>query len=279
VIRGLNENVCFLRAVCDHPRFLAGELTTEFIPDEYPDGFNGITLNQEQEQELFATAVYMQGVLDERGRTVGETDSGQMSAAAWSALLNEQDGEGQEYFCGYLGATPDEMKEVVAFTGMGEDAMFFFNPDESKEDAEPLVLNTDNGWDPSEALMEFQTGDESAVRVQYVRRLPEGFRLKYLGNTFDVVVRSRKANELSRHMIPKVALDTSSMVIAPMPGLLVSIAVEVGDAVEAGQEICVIEAMKMQNVLRAEKKGVVKEILVAAGGNLAVDELIVQFEG
>jgi propionyl-CoA carboxylase alpha chain len=98
------------------------------------------------------------------------------------------------------------------------------------------------------------------------------------GATLDVLVRSPREHELSQHMIPKVSADMSQYLLSPMPGVLVSVAVKVGEAVFAGQDLCIVEAMKMQNNLQSPKKAVIKAIHAKAGSTLAVDEQIIEFE-
>ena len=98
------------------------------------------------------------------------------------------------------------------------------------------------------------------------------------GTEYDVSILTPREAELSQYMIPKEEIDLSKSLLSPMPGALVSVAVEVGDEVEPGQELAVVEAMKMQNVLRAEQKGKVKGIVASAGSSLDVDQLILEFE-
>jgi propionyl-CoA carboxylase alpha chain len=114
-----------------------------------------------------------------------------------------------------------------------------------------------------------------AVKVDAVGA---GFRLRYRGADLRVHVRSLRAAELSAHMIERTPPDTSKMLLCPMPGLVVSIAVAVGDQVQEGQALCTVEAMKMENVLRAERGGVVSRLNAAPGASLAVDEVIMEFE-
>ncbi|POM59217.1 Acetyl-CoA carboxylase, biotin carboxylase subunit, partial [Phytophthora palmivora] len=113
---------------------------------------------------------------------------------------------------------------------------------------------------------------------QMLQTLPEGFRLQFHGAVHDVVVRNELEAAYGKHMQPKPEVDTSNLLLCPMPGMLVSVAVEVGQQVELGQELAVVEAMKMQNVLRSEKRGVIKSIARAAGDSLKVDEIILEYE-
>jgi propionyl-CoA carboxylase alpha chain len=105
-----------------------------------------------------------------------------------------------------------------------------------------------------------------------------GFRMRYRGADLKVFVRSVRAAQLAVHMIEKTPPDTSKLLLCPMPGLIVSIAVEVGQEVQEGQALCTVEAMKMENVLRAERRGIVAKLNAAAGASLAVDEVIMEFE-
>ena len=116
------------------------------------------------------------------------------------------------------------------------------------------------------------------LRVQLVARLPGGFRLQLAGATQDVYVRTPATHALARHMLPKRVRDFSRVLVSPMPGVLVSLIVKPGDTVEEGQEVAVVEAMKMQNVLRAPKRGRVKAAHAKPGDTLAVDQTIVEFE-
>ncbi|KAI9919174.1 hypothetical protein PsorP6_011832 [Peronosclerospora sorghi] len=113
---------------------------------------------------------------------------------------------------------------------------------------------------------------------QLLQTLPEGFKLQFHGAVHDVVVRNDLEAAYCKHMKPKPKIDSSGLLLCPMPGMLVSVAVEVGQQVEVGQELAVVEAMKMQNVLRSEKRGVIKNIARAAGDSLKVDETIIEFE-
>ena len=108
-------------------------------------------------------------------------------------------------------------------------------------------------------------------------KIPCGFRVWHRGVTFDIQVRNPRAAELAKHMPVKIAPDTSNLLLCPMPGVVVSVLVEEGQTVEDGQALAVVEAMKMENTLRAESKCVVKKINAAAGDNLAVDEVIMEF--
>ena len=130
-------------------------------------------------------------------------------------------------------------------------------------------------WVPGVPLAVMEVDLEALVIK--VERIPSGFRMRHRGADLKVLVRTPRRFELSRHMIEKVAPDTSNLLLCPMPGLLVSLAVNEGDEVQEGQALCTVEAMKMENVLRAERKAVVKKINAEAGQSLAVDDVIMEF--
>jgi propionyl-CoA carboxylase alpha chain len=119
--------------------------------------------------------------------------------------------------------------------------------------------------------------DVSDEFVQFLGRTPEGYKLRYLGSEQEVIVRTPREHQLSRHMLKPEKKDFSKYLLCPMPGTLISCSVKEGQSVEAGQQLVVVEAMKMQNVLRAERGGVVKSVKKTVGQSLKVDEVIVEF--
>lgn len=124
-----------------------------------------------------------------------------------------------------------------------------------------------------------EEGDKYEDRVvQYLGRTSEGYVIRYLGSEQNVIVRSLDEHRLSAHMLAPEVKDFSKFLLCPMPGTLISVSVHDGQRVEAGQQLAVVEAMKMQNVLRAERAGVVKHVKKAAGSPLKVDEVIIEFE-
>lgn len=120
-------------------------------------------------------------------------------------------------------------------------------------------------------------GKEVPELVQYLGRTPEGYLLRYLGSEQEVIVRTPREHQLAHHMLAPEKKDFSKFLLCPMPGTLISSSVHEGQKVEAGQQLVVVEAMKMQNVLRAERAGVVKTIKKSVGQPLKVDEVIIEF--
>ncbi|MFT6451617.1 MAG: propionyl-CoA carboxylase alpha chain, partial [Halocynthiibacter sp.] len=144
----------------------------------------------------------------------------------------------------------------------------------SFEDGTALRVASD--WVPGDQLAILDV--DGAPLVLKIGKLPNGFRVRSRGADLKVFVRTPRQHELALLMPEKLPPDTSKLLLCPMPGLVVKLEVEVGDEVQEGQALCTIEAMKMENILRAEKKSIVSKINAAAGDSLAVDEVIMEFE-
>jgi propionyl-CoA carboxylase alpha chain len=142
--------------------------------------------------------------------------------------------------------------------------------------ADGAALRVESDWQPGQPLARVSVGD--GARVMKVGKVPNGFRLRLRGADLKVQVRTPRQAELARLMPEKAPPDTSRYLLCPMPGLVVSVAVEPGDEVQEGQALCTVEAMKMENILRAEKKAVVKAVNARAGQSMAVDDVILEFE-
>eukprot|EP00750_Incisomonas_marina_P029119 INCI705.2.p2 GENE.INCI705.2~~INCI705.2.p2 ORF type:complete len:741 (-),score=155.57 INCI705.2:2970-5192(-) len=251
VIRGLNDNICFLRALYEHPDFVAGRLTTDFLDNEYKNGFHGIELTELRQRELAGVAATM----------VLSKTRGDVSAIDPQVL--------------YCGVTDDTMQKVHVAPNGSNGVLLTFS-DESTMELNDVAFQAHNSL--FEAIASNDKGAVGPLVSQFLDMLDNGVKLKFLGNTYNLSVRTEKQQQYSKFMIPKVPVDTSKFCMTPMPGTLISLSVNVGDTVESGQEIAVVEAMKMQNILRAEKKGTVKAILADAGAVLSLDEVIVEFD-
>jgi len=260
VIRGVQHNVAFCRALCNHKKFRAGDLSTDFIGDEYPDGFRAPDLSGDRQRQLISAALCMHATIERPSSGVVEMVCGVGSQGS-QVLTTPRETVRCDFdrntFTFVESNTTVDMSDV-RWAG-AHVPLFHAKTTESHEAHEA----------------------ESAahpVTFQYVQRLNQGLRLQDGGTTYDVAVLSPLEHELSAFMIPKEMLDMSKSLMSPMPGSLVSVSVEVGQSVEDGQELAVVEAMKMQNILRAEAKGVVKEVVASVGDNLQVDQLILEFE-
>ncbi|MEL7460655.1 MAG: acetyl/propionyl/methylcrotonyl-CoA carboxylase subunit alpha [Pseudomonadota bacterium] len=251
-VEGIGHNLPFLSAVMDHPKFISGNMTTAFIEEEYPDGFQGVTLEEDALKRVAAAAVAMFRVAEiRRTRVSGRMDNHERKVGTvWNVVLGQ--------------ATYD----VVIDPRPGGATVEF-------EDGTELDVEGD--WTPGDTLATMLVGD--APLTLKVDKITSGLRLRTRGAALDVYIRTPRQAELARLMPEKVAPDMSKYLLCPMPGLVVKIDVAEGDEVQEGQALATVEAMKMENILRAEKKGVVKSIKAEAGASLAVDDVIMEFEG
>jgi propionyl-CoA carboxylase alpha chain len=253
VIDGIRHNIPFLAALMAHPRWRAGKLSTGFIAEEFPDGFTTIAPEGERAQVLASVAAAVDHVLGERKRQI----SGQMNGRSVTR-------ENQRAV--WLGASEYRLEVKrengtieVRFPGKGKDARRHLQSD----------------WKPGDVLWRGTINSEPAA-VQ-VRTLPNGFALAYRGVEAKAFVYTESEAGYARLMPAKKVADTGKQVLCPMPGLVVSIAVKEGQEVKAGETVAVVEAMKMENVLRAEIDGTVKKINAKPGDSLAVDAVILEF--
>ncbi|MFT7594407.1 MAG: propionyl-CoA carboxylase alpha chain [Paracoccaceae bacterium] len=250
-LEGIGHNLPFLSAVMDHPVFIAGEMTTAFIEEQFPDGFQGVELPEGDLRGFAARAGAMHRVADIRRTRV----SGRMD--------NHERHVGDDW--------------VVTLQGMRFDVTIAADHGGSTVSfADGSSLRVSSDWTPGDQLATLDV--DGQMLVLKVGKISGGFRIRSRGADLKVHVRSHRQAELADLMLEKVAPDTSKLLLCPMPGLIVKVAVEVGEEVQDGQALCTIEAMKMENILRAERKGVVAKINAAAGDSLAVDQVIMEFE-
>jgi propionyl-CoA carboxylase alpha chain len=250
-LEGIGHNLPFLAAVMDHSKFTSGDMTTAFIAEEYPDGFQGVELNEAELRRIAASAAAMNRVAEIRRTKI----SGRMD--------NHERRVGDNWVVSLQG---EKFAVSVAADADGSTVTF--------EDGASLRVEGD--WTPGMMLADMTV--DGAPLVMKVGKITGGFRIRNRGADLQVHVRSQRQAELALHMIEKLPPDTSKMLLCPMPGLIVKVDVEVGQEVQEGQALCTVEAMKMENILRAERKGVVSKINAAAGDSLAVDDIIMEFE-
>jgi propionyl-CoA carboxylase alpha chain len=235
----------------DHPKFIAGDMTTAFIAEEYPDGFSGVDLPELELRRIAASCAAMHRVAEiRRTRVSGRMDNHERKVGAdWNVRL--------------AGETYDVTIDAVP----GGATVHF---------AEGSALHVTGNWTPGDQLATMTVDD--APLVLKVGKISGGFRIRTRGADLAVHVRTPRQAELARRMPEKLPPDTSKMLLCPMPGLVVKLNVSEGDEVQEGQALCTIEAMKMENILRAERKGMVSKINAAEGDSLAVDDVIMEFE-
>jgi propionyl-CoA carboxylase alpha chain len=250
-VEGIGHNLPFLSAVMDHPKFISGDMTTAFIAEEYPDGFDGVTLPADELRRVAASAAAMHRVAEiRRTRVSGRMDNHERRVATdWVVTV-----QGAEF---PVHIDADHDGSTVTF-----------------DDGQALRVTSE--WTPGDQLAVLDVnGDPLVLKVG---KVTQGFRIRTRGADLKVHVRSPRQAELARLMPEKLPPDTSKLLLCPMPGLIVKVDVEVGQEVQEGQALCTVEAMKMENILRAEKKGIVAKINAGPGDSLAVDDVIMEFE-
>jgi propionyl-CoA carboxylase alpha chain len=249
-IDGIGDNLDFLSALMQHPRFRSGEITTGFIAEEYPDGFHGAPASEELLEDLAAIAGYVAAASETRAALI----DGQLGGPVYPDGDYVVRVSGTEFA---VAVEPYEGGLLVSVDG-----------------EEEVDLITD--YVPGQRLLVADL--DGRRRIVRIAKQGRGWRFTTLGARHHIEVMAPHVADLTQHMIEKVVPDMSRFLLAPMPGLLTRLEVKAGDKVEAGQPIAVIEAMKMENMLRATKATTIKATPAAAGQSLAVDEVIVEFE-
>ena len=249
VIRGVSSNIAFQAALTRHPRFAEGRLTTAFIAEEYPNGFHGADLPPEGAEFLVAVAATVHRIYRDRAARI----EGQMPG--------------------------HELQIGEDFVVIGNDTEHEVNVQRVKDGCDVRVQGTTHAvrcsWRFGDILLRgTYDGDPFCLQVE---RPGLRYRLSCMGVQIEYSVLPRRAAELLRMMPRKLPPDMSKFLLSPMPGLLVEVAVKAGQEVKAGERLVVIEAMKMQNTLSAERDGTVAELLARQGESLAVDQPIIRF--
>ena len=241
-VEGVGNNLPFLSTVMDQERFREGRLTTGYIAEEFPEGFHGAELSEQHQSDIIAAAAIMMARREQRR-------SGAVPETHWHVQV-------------------DDVATSVTLHQHG------------------LETQVDLGWHSQAAHLHWQSGDKTAQldwsdgrrAVLKVTPVTSGFRIRYRGADLKVQVLRPHIAALLKHMPVKVPPDMSRFLLCPMPGQVVRIEVAEGDIVEDGQALAIVEAMKMENVLKAEKRARVSKVHVAPGAVLAVDQVILEFE-
>ena len=237
-VRGVSHNVPFLAALMAHPRFHEGRLTTNFIAEEFKGGFTAEHLPPHDPAMLAALAAVAERI---RAARVGKMDD------SWVVMLN---------------------RKPIALTMMSSES-------DIKVTIGDRQLAIETSWTPGEPLLRALV-DLKAIVVQ-VDAVGSGWRLIHEGGQAEALVLTPRQAELYVLMPVKAAPDTSKFLLSPMPGLLASVAVSEGQEIKVGEALAVVEAMKMENVLRAVRDGTVKTLHAKAGDSLRVDQKIIEF--
>ncbi|MGE3245522.1 MAG: acetyl-CoA carboxylase biotin carboxylase subunit [Beijerinckiaceae bacterium] len=253
VIDGIRHNISFLSALMRHPRWSEGALSTGFIAEEYPEGFNAHEASHETLHVLAAVAAAADHILNERKRQI----SGQMQTQRLVTFERER--------AVLLGG----QRIDVRVDDSGAELLVRF------DDGSGHAHHVSSDWSPGRILWRGTVdGDDVAVQI---RPILNGFLLSHAGVRLPAHVYTRREAELAALMPEKKGADTSKVLLCPMPGLVRAIQVSEGQDVKAGEALCVVEAMKMENILRAERDAKVKKILAKEGDSLPVDAVIMEF--
>ncbi|GMM93906.1 biotin carboxylase N-terminal domain-containing protein [Qipengyuania sp. MTN3-11] len=259
-LEGVGHNVDFLSAIMQHPRFRSGELTTGFIAEEYPEGFEGAPASDDLTHVLAAVGGVIATADADRARRIDQKLHEEFYAPGdWTVRI----GEREESSTTHQVRLEEEQVTV---------------------DGEPVTLAME--YTPGERFVEveqFAQGaedDAEPVATYGLKLAPTrtGYAVTTRGATHTLRILQTRIADLAGHMIEKEPPDLSKLLICPMPGLLVKLHVAEGDAVQPGQPLATVEAMKMENILRAEKEATVSKINAGEGDSLAVDEVILELE-
>jgi len=275
VIQGLGNNTAFLIDVIHSKRFHDGNTPTKFIPEEYPHGFQGVQLSPKQKNQLACIATSVHQIINNLTSTI----SGCLNVKHQFGKHTNNEGSDHTYIV-VIGGMKGEQYEVK-LNSHGNDSEYQLHvsklDEKGNKSASETISMSDFLWDPSHPLIKVGFGSEQ-LTVQFLKKTIEGYELQFSGYSSEVIVRSPKEHSYAKFMLPPEERDTSKLLLCPMPGQIVNFSVVEGQEVEIGQEVAVIEAMKMRNILRAPKKGVVKKIKVKIGESLKVDSTIMEFE-
>jgi propionyl-CoA carboxylase alpha chain len=249
-VKGIQDNSPFLAAVLDQKRFQSGKITTGYIKEEFPTGFHGADASPDVERVIIAAAAYAHALMVSRADfTSGRVEPAKTPREDWVVLVGRKQTPIKLQF---------QMGEAeIAFNGTGK------------------TSSLATAWKPGIGLMDVMfDGETYALSIASAE---EGFVIRRLGVEAHVKVCTPFQAELHARLPEKQKPDTSKLIMSPMPGLVVSVAVAVGQEVKTGEAVCIVEAMKMQNIIRAEADGVVKAVNASAGASVAADEVLVEF--
>jgi propionyl-CoA carboxylase alpha chain len=248
VIEGIQDNIPFLGAVMEEKRFRSGDFTTAYIKEQFPDGFQGAAPSEAQTTLLAACAAFAHAFMAAR-------------AARVSGRLNGIGAAGRRDW-------------IVIMGGRQHACALDWRDDGADITVDDAGHRLQTAWRPGAKVMEGRF-DGEAFSVKLFER-SEGYVLRLRGVAQRAIVASPRGAALHERLPEKPKADTSKLVMSPMPGLVVSVDVVVGQDVKEGEGVAIVEAMKMQNIIRAERDGTVAKVNVAAGASVMADEVLVE---
>ncbi|XP_075419569.1 propionyl-CoA carboxylase alpha chain, mitochondrial [Tenrec ecaudatus] len=255
VIRGVTHNISLLREVIIHSRFIQGDINTKFLSEVYPDGFKGHKLTEKERHQLLAIASALFVASELRAQRFEENTR---MPVIKPQLTNWE-----------LSIKLDN--EIHLVTASNSGSTFSVEVDGSK-------LNVTSTWNLASPLLSVSVDGTQRIIQCLSREAGGNVNIQFLGTVYKMHILSKLAAELSKFMLEKVTEDTSSVLRSPMPGVVVAVSVKPGDTVVEGQEICVIEAMKMQNSMAAGKTGKVRSVQCKPGDTVGEGDLLVELE-
>ena len=249
-IEGPSQNLAFLAAVMDQDRYRSGVISTNYIPDEFPEGFHWVAPTDFQADLMTAAGAYMHRLLATRARRQGNGLAGPLTRTEWVVAI-------------------DKAKRPVVLADI-EDGLVVTLPDDGR-----VLTLTDVDWRPGRPL--FRGVLDGRAFTATIEQADEGFIIRHRAARTRVLVLTPLSAAMHERLPEKVKADTSKLVVSPMPGLVVTMEAVAGQTVREGEVVCIIEAMKMQNIIRAEREGVVKVVNATAGDSVAADDVLVEF--
>eukprot|EP00823_Brevimastigomonas_motovehiculus_P006458 TRINITY_DN5341_c0_g1_i1.p1 TRINITY_DN5341_c0_g1~~TRINITY_DN5341_c0_g1_i1.p1 ORF type:complete len:737 (+),score=198.36 TRINITY_DN5341_c0_g1_i1:2740-4950(+) len=289
VIQGVTHNTNFLRSVITHPRFMSGKITTKFIPEEFPNGYKGQILTSEDKHTLIGAALGVHAeLISTRASIKPKSESFNEAAFLEQRIKSLVVTLGQEQFKvevtkalnGEIAFSVQQMgnkiKRVKAKKGEKATAAV---ADTKWVDNKIFNYTTNCNFKRGDIVFDsVMDGKKSILQAVVAQDNKSTYTIQFLGTKFDVEVRTPIENELASYMPAKAVVDHGKAICSPMPGCIFQVNVKVGDKVLPGQEVVIVEAMKMQNALRAVKEGKVKSVKVKKGQTVQQDDVLIEFD-
>jgi propionyl-CoA carboxylase alpha chain len=247
-ISGIQNNLNLLSSIIKNEKFISGDINTGFIAEEYPDGFNSKVVGKEDSLNFSLASIFAFLKIKNRNKNIDLINNSKFNERNLFAHINKDIFEFKTY--------NSQKNSVIEYNGS--------------------VITLESDWCIGDKVMKIKI-DEVDFTFQIIKTV-KGFHIQGYGMSGVVKIRSKIANDLSSYMIEKIITKNTKIIKCPMPGLIVSIDIEEGQSVEDGDKLCVVEAMKMENIIRSEMSGVIKKIHCKEGDSLATDEVMIEFE-
>lgn len=247
-ISGIQNNLNLLSSIIKNKKFIDGDINTGFINEEYPEGFCSKVLDP-KDGLIFSLAAVFAYIKEKNNSLVSENKNHLLlNEKSLIASINKNIFEFKSY---------NTLKNIII-------------------EHDGVTISLESNWKPEDNLIKIKV-DEKLLTLK-IQKSIKGYEIQGFGLTGVVKIRTKIAHNLSVHMIEKVVVKNTKIIKCPMPGLIVSIDVKQGQAVEDGDKLCTVEAMKMENIIRSEESGVIKEVFCKEGDSLAADEVMIEFE-